>query len=479
MAGILKHFYPSNASFGYEALRAVGYSNYGGADIAGVIAICSRIRSGDEESWMAEWKEAADFAMKLGRDSLALGNIRSAEEAFLRASNYYRTADFYRRTAPFDDEISKDLVKLCNGAFLSAMKLTGYPFEEIKIPYQDTTLPGFILRCDANSTPRPTIIFNGGFDSVGEESWFAIAAPALRRGCNILAFDGPGQGRALREQHLFFRHDWENVLTPVVDFALTRPEFDEKKLVLFGWSMGGYLAARATTSEHRFAAVILDDGVFDFGSAFSASVPSAIQYLIRNKWDKLVGFLLKMASKFDTGMRWGLLNGKWTFGLSSAAELFREVGKYNLNGIVEDIVTPTLVLDAPDDHFLKGEWVFVDLGLQDGQVIEEPKKENIIGRKIEESEFKEAMRQLIDHNIATFPLNAPPEVSEDRERTRVSSLVQHSYRRIIFDMSPLVQDPDDGYYYNLAKYHTGETQRLYFSIPKWLEREAGEQGMGG
>jgi alpha-beta hydrolase superfamily lysophospholipase len=38
------------------------------------------------------------------------------------------------------------------------------------------------------------VIYNSGYDSTLEESYFAIAAAALARGYNVLAFDGPGAG---------------------------------------------------------------------------------------------------------------------------------------------------------------------------------------------------------------------------------------------------------------------------------------------
>src|SRR3712207_8614627 len=52
------------------------------------------------------------------------------------------------------------------------------------------------------------------------------------RGYHCLAFDGPGQGYALFHQKLYFRSDWEKVITPVVDWALTRPEIDGKRIAL-------------------------------------------------------------------------------------------------------------------------------------------------------------------------------------------------------------------------------------------------------
>ncbi len=355
MAFILKHFFPRDASFGYEALRAVGYSNHGGADVAEVIAICSLITPGDEQSWMREWRAAADRAVRGTKDSLAAGNTISAREGFLRASNYYRTAEFYRRRDPKNDEVAEELSRLVIESFAQAMKLMPHNYEEVQIPYEGTTLPGFLVSPAGPPVPRPTIIFNGGFDSIKEEAWFALAAAALERGFSVLAFDGPGQGEALRRQGLVFRPDWERVITPVVDYALTRPEIAADKIVIFGWSMGGYLVARAAATEHRAAAIVLDDGVYDFGSAFHQQLGGPGMWMLNRHWDSPINIVAMMTMSSSTGTRWAIQNAKWTLGVDSAAEVFREVGKYTLEGLVEDITTPMLVLDAPDDHCLKGQ----------------------------------------------------------------------------------------------------------------------------
>ena len=58
--------------------------------------------------------------------------------------------------------------------------------------------------------------------------------------------DGPGGSRMIREKKVPYRLDWEAVLGPVRDFSETRPGVDKSKVVLFGYSMGGYLCARAS-----------------------------------------------------------------------------------------------------------------------------------------------------------------------------------------------------------------------------------------
>ena len=54
----------------------------------------------------------------------------------------------------------------------------------------------------------------------------------------------------MREQKLPFRYDREAVVTPAVDYVLTRADVDGDNLALMGMSLGGYLATRAAAFEH-------------------------------------------------------------------------------------------------------------------------------------------------------------------------------------------------------------------------------------
>jgi pimeloyl-ACP methyl ester carboxylesterase len=341
---MMKFLY-DDESFSFEALRAAGYAGYGGADLGEVLVTCRQIPEGDEEAWSAEWAATAARVERIGRDALAAGHRVSAREALLRASNYYRTADFYRRENPAADTESARLAKASQQTFADAAALLDTPARALRIPYEDTTLPGYLFLVDDSGTPRPTLIYHGGYDSTLEENYFALAAGALRRGYNVLTFDGPGQGSTVREQGLHFRPDWEAVVTPAVDFALTVPEVDAEQLVLVGTSLGGYLAARAAAFEHRIAALVLHDGVDDFHevaeatASRGASTPGGIEALMAQ----------------NTMVRWVVRNGRWTFGVSDFDQLVKASEAYTLAGIADRITCPTLVLDAENDVFFKGQ----------------------------------------------------------------------------------------------------------------------------
>ncbi|MFI5757266.1 alpha/beta hydrolase family protein [Streptomyces sp. NPDC051569] len=342
-------------SFSYEALRTAGFANFEGADLGEVLVTAAAIPERDETAWHRAWKASADRARGLADDALAAGDPVGARGALLRASNYYRTADFYLRDDADNDPEVTLLSRLSRDTFARAVELMDRPVRPVAIPYEGTTLPGYLFLVDDSGTPRPTIIYNSGFDSTLEESYFVLAAAAVRRGYNVLAFDGPGQGAALRERRLRFRPDWEAVITPVVDFALTRQEVDGARLGLFGCSLGGFLAARAAAFEPRLSALILNDGLYDYHETNIKAVPPFVAEWILTGQDQAANAVAGLVRGASTSVSWALRNGMWTFGASSPAEYVRMTKPYTLEGVADRIACPTLVCDAEEDYFFKGQ----------------------------------------------------------------------------------------------------------------------------
>src|SRR6266542_2579608 len=139
---------------------------------------------------------------------------------------------------PVDPRVIKAYEKQTD-SFQKAAALFEQPIEILRIPYENTTLPGYFIKADASNTTRKTLLCTGGYDGTCEELFFSIASGALERGYNVLIFDGPGQGGALVIQKLPMRPDWENVVTPVVDCLLKRSDVDSARIALYGGSFRG------------------------------------------------------------------------------------------------------------------------------------------------------------------------------------------------------------------------------------------------
>lgn len=103
-------------------------------------------------------------------------------------------------------------------------------FARVPVPYEGTTLPGYLLRPDASGAPRPTLVVTNGSDGSLPGLLGYGAAEALNRGWNAFLFDGPGQQSMLFERNVPFRYAWEAVLTPVIDCLVARPDVDPAAL---------------------------------------------------------------------------------------------------------------------------------------------------------------------------------------------------------------------------------------------------------
>ncbi|MFI6011158.1 alpha/beta hydrolase family protein [Streptomyces sp. NPDC051243] len=347
-----------DVAFSFQALRTAGHAAYAGADLGEVLVTCRNIPDGDERAWYREWTALAERLHRIGDETLAAGHRVSAREALLRASNYYRTADFFRVENRDADTESDRLARCSRQTFARAAELFDVPALRLEIPYESTTLPAYLFRADGAgraARPRPTVIHHGGYDSTLEELYFMVAGGALRRGYHVLAFEGPGQQSVRREQGLVFRPDWEHVVGPVVDHALTRPEVDPERLVLWGTSFGGLLAARAAAFEDRLAACVLHNGIYDFYELPLRGIPPYLGEWVAEGRDDVAGPVLDVTMVQSTRVRWFLRHGMWVFGAKTPPEALRACAPYNLDGAAAHITCPTLVLDAENDVICHGE----------------------------------------------------------------------------------------------------------------------------
>jgi alpha-beta hydrolase superfamily lysophospholipase len=184
--------------------------------------------------------------------------------------------------------------------------------------------------------------------------YFASAVAASQRGYHCLFFDGPGQGAMLFEHDVHIRPDWENVIGPVVDFALQLPEVDPKRIALMGWSFGGYLAPRAVSGERRIAACIADPGLLGAPEQFRPMLQrlGAPPEMLRDfgKIDDIILDKLEQMQQQDRHLYWSITQrALWVHGVDSLREYLTEIQSYTLAGRVESIACPTLVTVAEND----------------------------------------------------------------------------------------------------------------------------------
>ncbi|MDH6165226.1 hypothetical protein M2282_000354 [Variovorax boronicumulans] len=191
--GLKPFLFEKDETFWYETLRSFGHIAYGGADFGEVVMTAQRIRGGDYDSWHDEWCLTADRVAAEAQQSLAAGHHVSARDAFFRASNYYRSAEFFLHGNPADPRINAAYDRSVE-CFRAAVRLADGAIEPVRIRYEGTSLPGYFYRAAGKGAKRrPTVVMHNGFDGSVEEMHYVAAAALAERGYNVLSFDGPGQ----------------------------------------------------------------------------------------------------------------------------------------------------------------------------------------------------------------------------------------------------------------------------------------------
>ncbi|ELY87622.1 dipeptidyl aminopeptidase/acylaminoacyl peptidase [Natrialba hulunbeirensis JCM 10989] len=327
--------------------RTLGKVYYGCADVGECLTTADRIEDDNYESWYDEWFATAEAVEAIARESRERGHDVSAREAYLRATEYYRSAYFFRRH-DLDDPDLHEAWQRQRDCFRAAMEMADHTCEVLDIPFEETVLESYFLAPDDSGTARPTVIGFPGYDSPVEESYAMLARAALTRGYNCLLFEGPGQGGTLYEKRLFFRPDYEAVVTPVVDGAVGREDVDESRLALVGRSFGGYLAPRAATAEHRLAALAADPAIYDLGTLVLQLVPEELRTPVLEGDPDADAALDEQLTDPHALEFFG--SRMAAHGLDSLGEYVRELQAYTYESAVDSIDCPTFVADNESDR---------------------------------------------------------------------------------------------------------------------------------
>lgn len=341
--------------FDFDVRIQLGMAPYGGADAGEVLRTIVDVRDGDHEAWFSAWSGLGTRLRIQADASDAAGRRVSAASAYLRCANAFAVA-VNAASSLGDDARLRDAFRLHRGAWDAFVDRAPYRAERIEVPYAETTMPGYFFAASDGSEPRPTLILVNGSDGAISGMWATGGLGGLRRGYHVFMFDGPGQQSMLFDRGVPFRHDWEAVLTPVVDTLVARTDVDADRLAAYGISQAGYWLPRALAFEHRLAAAVADPGVVDVSQSWLAHFPKSELALVE-KGER---------EKFDHGMQLAMhysasVSRLWKFrarpyGKESPYDTIVEMMKYRLSD--EDaarITTPLLVTSPEKEQFWPGQ----------------------------------------------------------------------------------------------------------------------------
>jgi hypothetical protein len=345
-------YFFKNSAFEFVFLTCLGRAYYQAGNVGKVLHLTRQIEDGNFDSAYQALIAAGHEARAMAEESAAGGHVESARQAYLWAQNFYDGATYFADGNADPTRITTAW-QLMDGCWLKWVALSGPLVEQVSIPYEGTALRGFYFRGRSSKKRRPLLILVNGSDGSALDMWCWGASGATARGYDCLSFDGPGQGHALWKQGLYFRPDWERVITPVVDFALTRASVDPKRIAIQGISQGGYWVPRALAFEKRIAAAIADPGVVDVSASWTASLPPPMLELLKaGRKDEFDGYMAKM---LDPAMKNSLVFRMRPYGTNSYYDAFKATMAYDLTPVVGKIECPMLITAPANEAFWPGQ----------------------------------------------------------------------------------------------------------------------------
>ncbi|KAK9778087.1 putative AB hydrolase-1 domain-containing protein [Seiridium cardinale] len=371
--------------YNLELLRLLGAAPYGGCDAAEFLELVASLRPNDPQDWNQKFLALAEQTQTLAEHMQASSHIAAARTAYLRASNYFRCAQYLFPVMPKSDQpFFLSLYHRSIASFEEAAKLMDHEVRRLQIPFlppeygaASVTMPAWLhlpppsRLLDGRKTP--VLICVGGADSTQEELYFLSAADGPGLGYAVLTFDGPGQGLVLREQGVPLRPDGEVVLEAVLDFlsayAEEHPEarLDLDAIAVTGQSLGGYLALRASANA-RIKACVAVDPIYDFYDLAMSRMPKWFMWPWERSYmaDWFVDYAVVEHAKLDVATRYTFAQGMQMFGSYSPSQMIRDMRRYSFrldkttlsNGTrgsrdyLEWVTCPVLVTGAAGDRKL-------------------------------------------------------------------------------------------------------------------------------
>ncbi len=326
--------------FNYQLIRALGLSAYGGSTVGECLAAATEITDGSPQSWTLAFERLGAGVERRGRSALGRGHRVSGRDHLLRASTYFRTAEYYTEGS---GDRPLELGLRSHACFVDAAALFEPPIEVVEIPFEVGSMPGYLVHPAGAGASRPTLIGVGGFDSSAEELYFQLGAPGAERGWNVLVFDGPGQPGCLRRwPEMTFRPDYEVPLGAVIDWVATRPEVDADRIGVAGLSLGSYFAARSAATDARVRALAVDPPIVDMSRYMQAWVGTDTYDMVRDiRPEDVIGVPEDLLPR---QMQWGIDAICYRFGVPSFHRWRKAMESYRLGSLIGSIGCPALAL---------------------------------------------------------------------------------------------------------------------------------------
>jgi pimeloyl-ACP methyl ester carboxylesterase len=257
----------------------------GGLAPADVRDALAQISTRDRDDWARGWSNVANrYLAAAGKAT----DDAARDAAYVKAWRLFYFAQWPVAASPGKQQAYRNALD----SYLKHAALLQPRMEVIRIPFEGSEIVAYMRLPKVTTGRVPMMIAISGLDS-RKETVAETYAALLDHGVGFIAVDSPGTGQA----PVKVAPHSERMFSAVIDYLLTRPEVDPKRIAVHGVSFGGYWAtklaiverdrilgavAQSPPIDHFFSEKFLREGtlgnreyLFDLAPAFVAVVEGA------------------------------------------------------------------------------------------------------------------------------------------------------------------------------------------------------------
>ncbi len=211
-------------------------------------------------NWIFEFSQLAGQYLKQGKAKEQEGHLAAAKHCYLRAARYYSIASYPHLKG---DELSEQAQVLGNMAYRDAGRLFPVPLKELKIPFRDKEITGY-LHLPHEDHPVPVVMVSGSIDSLQIDFNRLFEQYLAPCGIGMLTLDMPGIGYS---SNFPLVQDTSRLHQAALHYLCQEvPWVDNQRIGMVGLRLGGNVAARLAYLEpaHMKAVVCIGPGLNQF-----------------------------------------------------------------------------------------------------------------------------------------------------------------------------------------------------------------------
>jgi dienelactone hydrolase len=200
-----------------------------------------------------EMTRIGDKREAMARAAAAEGHLVTARQNYFTAAAYYTMAQ-----GPIHEDgnaVNLALSAKKNACYDKFIQYAGHRIEKVEVPFEATSLPGYLHFPPGTSGRVPCVVFLGGMDNFKEMLVTSPSDKFLERGIAVLTFDGPGQNEARISHNIVCTEDnFVSAGKSAMELLLARNDIDPDRIGITGISMGSFWLTQIVAHDHRYKA---------------------------------------------------------------------------------------------------------------------------------------------------------------------------------------------------------------------------------